>query len=225
MSNFALKLRLSDGAVVHAAGFDGGVEVEPEPRLSTATRIAAGSREFFVSGVWYSLGSAAELEQWLGRYTPDRVEDWAKEQDGDFHVIVVDRAAHQVVLVGDRNGPRRSYYSVDDGHAVLATRRSEIVGLLSRPAVCPYAAYQLLTLGYVLDPYSLLDGVRTTQPGQIVSIDARGARVRDYYAPVRHDADYYRSESECLAGLDAAAERVFRKRMAATRVPVLLLSG
>src|SRR4029453_1551983 len=98
MSNVALRLRLSDGAVVRAAGFDGGAEAEPESRLSTATRITSGGREVFVSGVWSSLRSAAELVQWLGRYTPDRVGDWAKDQDGDFQVIVVDRAARQVVL-------------------------------------------------------------------------------------------------------------------------------
>jgi asparagine synthetase B (glutamine-hydrolysing) len=225
MKTFALQVDISAGRVVHAAGFDRPIEAEAGTRLTAFTRRQVGERMFFVAGRWYSIDSVEALEAWLARFNAVAVGAWAAEQDGEFQVVVVDPPSRKAYLVSDRNGSWRAYYKNEGGLVSIANRRVEMIGLLTKPAVCPYAVYQLLTLGYVLDPYSLLDGVRAMHPGQMASFDGPRTDVTTYYTPVVLDANYYSSEKECLDGLDEVARGVFGKRLSAARTPVVLLSG
>lgn len=225
MKTIALKIDVAAGRVLHAAGFDGSVDAESECRLTAFTRRQIGERTFFIAGRWYSLANVEALDAWLARFDPAAAASWVREQDGDFQIVGLDPASQTVQLVSDRNGSWRAYYKNEGGVLSIANRRADMIGLLAEPAICPYAVYQLLTIGFVLDPYSLLDGVRATQPGQMATITGPTTTVTTYYTPVNFDADYYLSERACLEGLDAAAKQVFGKRVGANRTPVVLLSG
>src|SRR5262245_29846968 len=225
MKTIALKIDVMDGRVLHTAGFDGAVKTEPERRLSAFTRRQVDERTYFVAGRWYSVASVEALDAWLARFDPGAVASWVAEQDGDFQIVILDGPSRTVYLVSDRNGSWRTYYKNEHGILSIANRRVDMIGLLAEPAICPYAVYQLLTIGFVLDPYSLLDGVRATHPGQMATFSGPSTTVTTYYTPVNFHADYYPTERACLDGLDAAARQVFGKRVGANRTPVVLLSG
>jgi len=84
----------------------------------------------------------------------------------------------------------------------------------------------LLTLGYVIDPDSLLEQVAVTTPGQIVRFFARrDPQVYPYFAPVQSDCKYFETDSECVTALDGHIGQLFSKRLGDTRVPCVMLSG
>ncbi|HTK77841.1 MAG TPA: asparagine synthase C-terminal domain-containing protein [Gemmataceae bacterium] len=225
MRVFSVQIDVSGSRVLRAAGYDCPVRADANSRLLAFTRRDIGERTYFVARRWYSCASVESLDAWLSRFNPEQIGPWAREQDGEFQIVVVDRASRAVHLVSDRNGAWRAYYKNEDGVVSIANRRADMVGLLTRPALCPFAVYQLLTIGYVIDPYSLLDGVRTTQPGQIATFTGPSTALTTYYSPVNLAADYYPTERASLDGLDRSARRVFAKRISAGRTPLVLLSG
>jgi hypothetical protein len=92
--------------------------------------------------------------------------------------------------------------------------------------ISSYAAYQLLTLGYIIDPESLLQNVRVTMPGQIIKIDSTGRHSsHQYFSPVQLDCNYFATEIECVTALDTAYRDIFQKRYTADRLPCVMLSG
>jgi len=206
-------------------GFDAIVRSEGTSRLALRSQFTRGNFRFYVAGRCYSFSSSNQLEGWLGRFSPESIGSWSREVDGDLVVLVLDVLRRRVHLISDRNGATRTYYRCEHGCVIASNSLVEMIRAAESPRLSSFAAYQSLTMLYGLDPHSPIEGVQTTMPGQIVTLSSSGISIDSYYSPVRLDSEYLGSERECVAAIDAAYQRVFRKRLTRDQPPCILLSG
>lgn len=225
MRRFRLKIDLANGTPLEETGFEAALRGEGSSRFVLRSKFVRENYHFYAAGRSYSLSSPDELDAWLRRFSPQSIGPWAREIDGDLVVIVFDSLQRQVHLISDRNGTIRTYYGYEDGCVIVSNSLVEMIRMAKSPQLSSFGAYQSLTMLYALDPYSPLDGVHTTMPGQIVSLSSSGISAEFYYLPVKLDNEYLKSERECVAALDAAYQRVFLKRLTPDRTPCVLLSG
>ncbi len=226
MQVFSLKLDLRDGAPVQERGFDGGISREGSSRLAFRTKIRKPPYNFYLWGRCYSPAAEEDLKAWLDRFSPASISSWADEVDGDFTVIVFDQNTHEAYLISDRNGCLRAYYAYERNLLCISNLRLEMARLIDSPHISSYAAYQFATMGFIVDPHSLIEGVKTTFPGQVITFRNSGGVVQSaYYSPVQFDVQYLQTESQCISELDSAYRKVFQKRLSEGRTPCVLLSG
>jgi asparagine synthase len=216
---------VAGGAPLEEAGFEAGARSEGPSRLVLRSKFARANYRFYVTGRCYSLSTPAQLEAWLGRFSPESISSWASEIDGDLVILVLDAQRRQVYLISDRNGAMRTYYRCQDGHVIASNSLAEMIRITESSRLSSFAAYQSLTMLYGLDPHSPIEGVYTTMPGQIVTLSESAIETTPYYSPVKFDSEYLGSDRECVAVLDTAYQRVFRKRLTRERIPCVLLSG
>ena len=225
MQLFKLKVDLLKGQPMVEEGFDSSPSFEAPSRLTFRWKFKKGNFAFYLVGRSYSFAAVAELESWLTHFLPESAAQWATEIDGDLLIFVLDQVDHKAYLISDRNGANRAYYVNQSGTLSISNSIAELTTLMDSPRLCSFAAYQLLTMSYVLDPYCLIQDARTTMPGQIVAFRCSETNTASHYAPVSFDLDNFETEEECITALDEAYRRVFQKLLASSRVPCVLLSG
>ena len=130
---------------------------------------------------------------------------------GMFAFSIWDNRSKQLVLVRDRLGIKPLYYStLADGSFIFG---SELKALLEHPA-CKRklridALEDFLALGYVPDPKSIVAGVHTLQPAQMLvkTFDSDGHRLTSYWAPdIEARSATAAKESELMHRLDEAVK-------------------
>jgi len=225
MQVFRLKLNLRNGVSVVDEGFDGGVLREGTSRLLFQARFERGNIVYYLAGRSYSFTHREELQLWLDRFSPKAIKEWAAEIDGDFMAVVFDRMSHVAYLLSDRNGANRIYYARQGEFVSFSNSLFDIMNLVKSPRISPFAAYSLLISYYVLDPFTLVEPVKCTMPGQVVIFEKDCVEVSSYYSPVRLDVEYFRTESESVQALGDSFQRVFQKHVTEERTPCVLLSG
>lgn len=92
---------------------------------------------------------------------------------------------HRLILVRDRMGQKPLYYAQWDEHFVFA---SEIKAILShssaRRALNCDALPEYLSLGYILPPNTLFEGIYKLPPGSILILEhGKNPVVREYWSP------------------------------------------
>ena len=96
---------------------------------------------------------------------------------------------------------------------------------IKEPKLSSFSAFSILSTYYTLDPNTLLERTNVSMPGQLIEISHKGVNATDYFEQVQLAPDYYKDEAECVREMDGAFRRVFRKRITADRMPIVLLSG
>lgn len=179
----------------------------------------------------------AELEQLGHRFVTDHsdtevivhgFEAWGGEVftrlNGMFAVAIWDRELRTLTVARDRAGEKPLYIArLADGYAVA----SELKAIMALPdvrrRVDPMALEQLLALGYVVGPRTMLDGVWKLPAGHVGTIGPAGYAHSPYWTP-RFDPRPL-PEPEAVARFDHLLAGAVRRRMVAD-VPVgLFLSG
>jgi hypothetical protein len=225
MKTFKLKIDLLQGVPIEESGFDFGFWRAAPSRFTIWSKFAKGGYVFYIAGKCYSFRTENQLHQWMSRFSPESTATWAKEIDGDLVIIVLDTRMRTAYLISDRNGESRAYYCYQGDCVYISNSRIELIRYLKSPSISSFAAYQLLTLYYVVDPHSLIEQASTTVPGQIIRFEENNTVVSSYYSPVQDEADYFETEGECVRAFDAAFQRTIQKRLADERTPCVLLSG
>jgi len=225
MRIFRLLHDLARGETATESGFGAGVRREGKSRFAIQQKFQHGDRIFYAYGRSFSFTEEQELENWFGRFDSNAIGAWAKQADGDLIVIVIDKAKSEVYLVSDRNGTTRAYYATQRGSVIIANSRHQMAALLNSPKISSYDAYTLLTLGYILDPNSLIADASVTMPGTVVTFRKSGMSASCYYDPVNIQTEYFGSEQECVRKLEQSFCQVFEKRLTQGRTPCVLLSG
>jgi asparagine synthase (glutamine-hydrolysing) len=92
---------------------------------------------------------------------------------GQFAVAIWDAAAQRLVLARDRVGEKPLHYWRDGGRVAFASEIKAILELLpSPPSLSPDAIDTYLHYQYVIEPETLLDGVRKLPAGCVLELDA-----------------------------------------------------
>ncbi|MGH6943148.1 MAG: asparagine synthase (glutamine-hydrolyzing) [Geminicoccaceae bacterium] len=152
---------------------------------------------------------------------------------GMFAFAIFDAQSGEVVLVRDRYGIKPLYYAKSRGHLLFSSEIKALIPLLERRAVDRQGLMEWWLYRNVdaLTAPTLLEGVCSVLPGQLVRIRGGEITVEEYYSQTRHlSADRYghfaslRVE-DIVDEVDARLNEATRLRLVSD-VPVgTLLSG
>ncbi len=221
---FQITLNLREAAAVLEQGFAQGISAEGS-RLEVQSKFDLGPMTFYVAGRFYSWNRPGEFQAWLQRFSSDKIAEWAREADGDFMLIAWERDRQRAVLISDRNGANRVYYTRDRDSVSFSNSLFDIARLAAAPHIDPFTAFTLLVSFYGLDPYTLIESVQCTAPGEIVALGLENTAVASYYLPVSIESEYFSTLKESVQALGHSFNWVFQKRVSESRTPCVLLSG
>jgi asparagine synthase (glutamine-hydrolysing) len=151
----------------------------------------------------------------------------ARALDGMFAFAIWDERRQQLCLGRDRLGKKPLYYWEGDGVFVFA---SEIKGVLAHPRVAralePRALSAYLEYGYVPTPLTFFSGVRSLEPGHVLTI-APGTRAETirYWSPPEPGAGLDVTTDEAAAEVRALLRDAVRRRLSSDVPLGAFLSG
>jgi hypothetical protein len=224
-SQWRLVISLVDSEIKVEDGFGSNILVSKSGRARFTNRFDFNGMSVWLVGKAYGVKSVNEIKEWAESFNAQAVTQWAQEIDGDWVAITLDRARNTINIISDRNGASRIYYAKECENVVVASSLWDIIPLTVAPKTSSFVAFTLLTTYYTLDPYTLIDPIRVTMPGQSIEINKEGIITKNYYEQVQLSPQYYINEDECVHELDIAFRRVFRKRLETDSTPMVLLSG
>jgi len=142
-------------------------------------------------------------------------EDFVQHLNGQFAIALWDARARKLILCRDRAGILPLFYTQRNGRLLFA---SEIKALLAvakvAPELDPIALDQIFTFWAPVGARTVFAGIEQLQPGQMLTVDARGVRVTQYWDwAFPADPGGYCGESE-----SALAEELHALLLDATRL-------
>ncbi|MFN8529176.1 MAG: asparagine synthase (glutamine-hydrolyzing) [Anaerolineae bacterium] len=145
---------------------------------------------------------------------------------GMFAVAIWDRNRDRLLIARDRLGEKPLYFTDLGGGEFLFA--SEIKALYEHPgmrrAINREGLMETLSLGYVLPPHTLFEGVRKLAQGEALVLEHGQARVFRYWTPLMAEAEVPPYE-EAVKQVRAAVEQAVRMQMMSD-VPIgAFLSG
>jgi asparagine synthase (glutamine-hydrolysing) len=105
--------------------------------------------------------------------------------EGMFSFIFFDKVKNELVMARDYLGKKPLFYSLTTSSFFFASQISLVRDYLSSCSLDPVALASYLQLGYVIDPHTMYEGVRSIQPGEILVIDPDSLAIkkRENYIP------------------------------------------
>ncbi len=104
---------------------------------------------------------------------------WVRSHDGDFVVVVHDKRARRLLVMNDALGRLPLYLYQDDEQVILSRETKFITAFLGRFAYDRHSIAETLIFGYTVGAGTLIEGVRRVDPGTLLCIDLRSARVEE----------------------------------------------
>ncbi|MDO8861663.1 asparagine synthase-related protein [Haliea sp. E1-2-M8] len=224
-AEWRLEISLEDNEVKLEEGLHQGISLCGNNRAEFTTRLDFDQTSIWLVGRQYGVHSESEILEWAFSFDSEKVKEWAEKGDGDWSAIILDRTQRSLYLVSDRNGASRIYYASCVGTHMFSSSLWGILPITTAPKLSSFIAFTLLTTYYTLDPYALVEPVRVSVPGEFLRFTDGEMVSKKYYEPVDFAPDYFRNEAECVRELDRSFDRVFKKRLATDRIPIVLLSG
>lgn len=171
-------------------------------------------------GYMFSSNSDAELVANLYR---DRGEEFVKELNGLFVVAIWDRREQEVILAQDRYGGIRQLYYASLPNALMFA--SGIRPILASGKITPQvdegALIEFFTIGHILPPHTMFQGVQKLIPGYVLRCRQGSLSTRRVH--------WFTFTPELEAGDTATLQEYYaeavRKGLVADRPVGLLLSG
>lgn len=118
------------------------------------------------------------VSSWVTSGRTDRLAAWLDERDGDFLLVVIDRASGEIHLANDALGRLPTYRASRDGTTVVSREIAFVRTVLANQgresALDPLGVAQTLLFGYQLGTRTLFDGIERLPPGTIGHVDQRG---------------------------------------------------
>ena len=152
--------------------------------------------------------------------------DFASHFNGMFAIAIWDAPRRRLVLCRDRMGVKPLYYAETASGIVFA---SELKALRSAEGVDTSldldSLDEYMTLGYVVNPRSLVRGVRKLEPGTLLTADLeQGVRFTRYWS-LKFEPDHRPTEREWTAQVRALFDDSVRLRLRSDVPLGVLLSG
>lgn len=162
-------------------------------------------------------------------YEECRDASFLNELNGQFAFALYDGRAHRLLAARDPFGICPLYYTIADGVLAFA---SEIKALLRYPAVSRTidlrALDQVFSLPGIISPRTILEHVRSLEPGHYLLADGGQHRVERYWDldfPVGDTAGVHGAEPDLLAQVRSRLDASVRKRLLGETPIGVYLSG
>lgn len=151
--------------------------------------------------------------------------DFATALNGMFAFALYDRRVHQLILGRDRSGQKPLFISESDGVLHFASEMASIMELSATRTLDPASISDFLTLGFVPEPRTILDGVRTLEGGVVeVFRGAESARTT-FWLPQYRPQEVFSTLGEWLEIAKPTFRQAVRRHLVGDVPVTLFLSG
>ncbi|MFN0059141.1 MAG: asparagine synthase (glutamine-hydrolyzing) [Planctomycetota bacterium] len=171
-----------------------GVESGQQPIFCEDRRFAlVGNGEIYnsvelrreLSARGHRFQGASDLEVVLHLFEERGVDAFAA-LNGMFALAILELGAQRLVLARDRVGIKPLFYAQAKAGFLFASELPALAAALepgdsSLLEVDPQALSNYLQLGYVPAPHTIYRGIRRLEPGQLLTIDARGLQLKTWW--------------------------------------------
>lgn len=219
-----LQIDLEGKKILTLAGYHPNSLSVERGRLRAAVHHRDGEIDYFFRGTLYGHWSAERFMTWLHAFDLNTVSKWL-DTHGDFNLIVWNREARTAVAVTDRVGAHRLYAHCDGSIATLTSRIGDQAWLQRQPVFDQHTIHTMLTMGYSLDPWSVLRDTWIAGIGTAVVCSGVGAQPKAFYSPVTIQADNYETISDCITGIGESIGETLANHLTTDATPLVMLSG
>ncbi len=153
-------------------------------------------------------------------------EDFVKMLNGQFNIVIYDRAGRTVKVFNDRLAYRPFYYRCVDGLAMFGLEIKSILAALGRAVPFePRGILEFFTFGHNLDDRTHFSDVRVLQQGSILELKSGRAQVRRYWRPVYGNRSFAGSLDDAARQFGVLLCQATRRRAEKARRYGIFLSG
>jgi asparagine synthase (glutamine-hydrolysing) len=117
----------------------------------------------------------------LVRRVLDRPADVLRGLKGPFLLACADRAANRLVVATDKGATRSCYYTREGCDLAFGSELSSLLPLVSDPTLDEQAVGDLLLMGHVWGPKTLVEEVTGLPPAHVLEYDGGTVSVRQYW--------------------------------------------
>lgn len=140
-------------------------------------------------------------------------DDFFKEFRGDFSGLLYDKPKEKWLIFTNHTGSKPVFY-YKDGDVFVCASELQLVTQILRKLGCRYSldsigCYFLLTFGFMLEDYTLIEEVKRLKPGNYIKIEDKKAQV-DVYNVFNNDVLVNSPLGEIIENL----ETLFKKSVA-----------
>ncbi|HLH75950.1 MAG TPA: asparagine synthase (glutamine-hydrolyzing), partial [Candidatus Binataceae bacterium] len=190
-----------------------------------------------LSRLGYRFRGQSDTETLLAAFEHWGIEDALSRLEGMFALALWDRVEHTLTLARDPFGQKPLYYTWSHGAFIFGSELKAMRPHPSfRPAIDPAAVVLLLRHSYILEPYSIYQGVYKLEPGSLLRLPAgaagdRGRAVLKHYWSAADSitralaAPWQEGETAAIDKLQALCEESVRTRMISDVPLGVFLSG
>jgi len=132
------------------------------------------------SGIVFKTESDTEvLIKWLDVHGVSGLSDL----NGMYALAYYSRIDKKLVLARDHLGKKPLYTLLNAGNLYWSSSLCSLIAHVGKPKLNRKSLYQYFSLGYTLDSNSILNGIQTVMPGQVISYNEDLTLVRDKITP------------------------------------------
>lgn len=124
---------------------------------------------------------------------------------GSFSSLYFDKKSVELILICDQTGSRQLFYFWNSDFAAFSSSIFLLISILKhfniRVSVSTPASYMMLSLGYLLEDYTLISEIKKIKAGTLIKISKHGTKnekYHDYFREIKH----YKITKELLAELN-----------------------
>ncbi len=152
--------------------------------------------------------------------------DFPTKLNGMFAIAIWDKKLRRLVLCRDRTGVKPMYYALTDDGVVFASELKALRGAKGvDTSLEPDAFDDFMTLGYVVNPRTIVRGVKKLEPGTMVVLEAGKEPKHSRYWKMQFSPDHSKSEREWADEVRGLFDDAVRLRLRADVPLGVLLSG
>jgi asparagine synthase (glutamine-hydrolysing) len=167
-------------------------------------------------------GNAAKVANLYCNYGHDEVLNLT----GDFILIIKDKKSKKLILIRDKMGGRKLYFTVQDGNIIFS---SKLKTLLMVPGVSReidyFALESFLKFGYIISPATIFKSIRELEPGHFVECGKGTYKVVPYWR--LHSSSEIRRDRSAIREIlyKRIEENIYARFNANERIGIYLSGG
>jgi asparagine synthase (glutamine-hydrolysing) len=151
----------------------------------------------------------------------DKGLDMADRLNGMFAFALFDTKARNLILCRDRTGQKPLYLYENQNGLVFSSELRALLPFLENRSINPKALRNYLSLGYALEPETIVRGVSAMETGTLLSVGKYAEVKRKYWQPQFLEKPAIASQGEWEEEADVVLNRALKRHMLSD-VPVTL---
>ena len=151
--------------------------------------------------------------------------DMAKDLNGMFAFALFDIKKRIMLLGRDRTAQKPLYINRNKNGIFFSSELKAMLPYLASCSLNPSAIRTFLSIGYALEPETILNEIETVEPGSIISFSDKGEHVKKFWHAEIEQSEVFDSLEEWKEQADIIFKKAVRRHLLSDVPVTLLLSG